>query len=124
MFAGGVSLPGANGLFAAGGVLFAGGVSLPGANGLFAVGGVLVTGLAGMGLSLFKFASGSLSSTEGFGFFLDTVTLEGLLLMPAILLPANGFSGRVVCCASRGITGAGLGMGLRKATASFVFCSS
>ena len=109
MLAGGVALPGANGLFAAGGVLLAGGVALPGANGLFAAGGVLlaggvlVAGFAGIGLSLFKFASGSLSFTEGFGFVLDTVTLEGLLLMPAILLPANGFSGRVDCVASRGI---------------------
>ena len=84
MFAGGVLLPGAKGLFAAGGVLFAGGF-------------LVATGLAGIGLSLLRFANGSLSSTAALGFVFETVTLTGLLLIPAMLLGANGLSALVDC---------------------------
>ena len=105
LLAAGASLPGAKGLLPAGGLLIAGGVLLlPGAKGLLPAGGVLlagglllVTGFAGIGLSLAKLANGSLSSTEGFGFVFETVTLEGLLLIPAMLLGAKGFSGLVDC---------------------------
>ena len=90
----GALFPGAKGLFPAGGLLLAAGASLPGAKGLLPAGGLLIaggvllagglllaTGFAGIGLSLAKLANGSLSSTEGFGFVFETVTLEGLLLI-------------------------------------------
>ena len=131
LLAAGALFPGAKGLLPAGGLLFAGGVLLPGANGLLPAGGGLFAGrllfataLAGIGLSLFKFANGSLSSTEGFGFVFETVTLDGLLLIPAMLPGANGFSGLIDCWPSSGTSGAWEGMGLRSATASLAFSSS